>query len=309
MNGRRRVLRLCWLALTAALGAAVGCEAPGKPPPPSVFGNRDATEREQEMRAQEARRVDPEIAPTYDDIIEIAQFWPTVPWRTDLGRTVGFRVPTYFVSAETRKGAFVAGNITATIYVLEPRRGGGFVRTVAHRWVLDEALSAPFRVTKEVLGGFYYGFVLNWPEDVRLDGEQIEIQFAYERADGRVVTSSARQFRVPAAVDPDAADSPESAQPNPAPRSRTRTITPGGRVVPPGAAARESAASAPDAEVESAPEPPRITRFRPRAARPRPASNPAAEGAEAPASRESGAGAEDFGPPPPKRRPPADEEP
>ncbi len=300
--------RLTCIALAAVLGAAAGCEAPGKPPPPSVFGSRDATEREQDMRAQEARRVDPEVAPTYDDIIEIAQFWPTVPWRSDLGRTVGFRVPTYFVSAETRKGAFVAGNITATIYVLEPRRGGGFVRTVAHRWLLDESLSAPYRVTKEVLGGFYYGFVLNWPEDVRLDGEQIEIQFAYERADGRVVTSSARQFRVPAAVEPDAAESPQSAQPNPAPRTRTRTITPGGRVVPPGATG-DTTASAPGSEVESAPEPPRITRFRPRAARPRPASNPAAEGEEAPASRESGSGAGEFGPPPPKRRPAPAEEP
>ena len=45
--------------------------------------------------------------------------------------------------------------------------------------------------------GYYYGFPLTWPPDADVIGRQIEIAFGYERADGRLVMSPARRFRVP----------------------------------------------------------------------------------------------------------------
>ena len=54
------------------------------------------------------------------------------------------------------------------------------------------------RVNKLAIGGYFYGFVLQWPRELSLEGKRVEIQFGYERlSDGQIVLSSARSFRVP----------------------------------------------------------------------------------------------------------------
>ena len=45
--------------------------------------------------------------------------------------------------------------------------------------------------------GYYYGFPLRWPDELRLEGKLVEIQFGYQRRDGSVVLSAARRLRVP----------------------------------------------------------------------------------------------------------------
>ena len=54
------------------------------------------------------------------------------------------------------------------------------------------------RVNKLAVGGYFYGFPLQWPRELSLEGKHVEIQFGYERvADRQIVLSSPRRFRVP----------------------------------------------------------------------------------------------------------------
>lgn len=142
------------------------------------------------------KQIDPTRVELKDDIVQVIQFWPQDPWLQEGDRIVGFRVPVYFVSGETEKGAFVPGDIFVWLNELQAGPDGRRTRKPVHVWELSEAEAAPFRVTKRAIGGYYYGFPLKWSADLRLEGKQVEIQFGYERADKRVVLGSARPFRV-----------------------------------------------------------------------------------------------------------------
>ncbi len=159
------------------------------PPPTTVtYGSTDR---------KPPPKINPDKVKPADDIVEIVQFWSNVPWLRDLNRTVGFQVPTYFVSAKSQAGAFVPGRISVTLQKLENGPNGQRVREPLYRWDLDGEKADSFRVVKKAAGGYYYGFVLVWPEDVHVDGQEVEIQFNYERGDGRVVKGNPREFKVP----------------------------------------------------------------------------------------------------------------
>lgn len=135
---------------------------------------------------------------TRDDVVAIRTFWSPVPWLTDSdGRAVGFRVPVYFVSGQTELGAFVPGEIEIKLYAVERRSDGRSERQLVHEWKFDEAAATPFRVRKRAVAGYFYGFMLTWPEELDLSGRTIEIAFSYHSRSGRAVEGPAKQLPVP----------------------------------------------------------------------------------------------------------------
>ncbi|HUU95197.1 MAG TPA: hypothetical protein VM487_05625 [Phycisphaerae bacterium] len=184
--------------LGLALGAVVlcfGCKAP----PKQGENYADTGRRGQPLSPPEL--IDPTTIPTRDDIVAIHQFWPNVPWLWEADRVVGFRAPVYFVSGQTEKGAFVPGTIFVWVYTLERGPDRKPTRNLAHMWEFDESAALNYRVRKEGVAGYFYGFMLNWPPNVELEGRLIEIEFGYERRDKTVVTGAARRFRVPVSAD------------------------------------------------------------------------------------------------------------
>lgn len=168
-----------------------GCESPRSQPPVSPFrAQRD----EKDARKIE---IDPPKIETRDDIVQIVQYWPQMPWLQEGSRIVGFRVTVYFVSGETEKGAFVPGNIFVWLYEFVPTADGRRNRKLAHVWEFNEAEAMGYRVTKRAIGGYYYGFPLRWPKDLSLEGKRVEVQFGYERKkDKSVLLGPPRQYRV-----------------------------------------------------------------------------------------------------------------
>ena len=159
-----------------------GCETAGK---------RDA-------KGGERSRIDSTNVKTRDDIVQIVQFWNQPYWLQTSERVSGFKVTVYFVSGETEKGAFVPGTILVWVYELTPTGRGGYERKLVHGWEFNQAEALAMRVNKLAVGGYLYGFPLQWPRELSLEGKQVEIQFGYERvADKQLVLSSPRRFRVP----------------------------------------------------------------------------------------------------------------
>lgn len=176
----------------AGVLACLGCETPGR-----NGGGYDKLGSGPGNPAPAPIMIDPAKVPTRGDIVAIHQYWPNFPWLTQSDRVVGFRVTTYFVSGETEKGAFVPGTIFAWVYTLGRGEDGTRTREIAHVWEFDQTAAMSYRVRKEAIGGYFYGFMLAWPANLDLDGKLIEIEFGYERRDKSVVTSAARRFRVP----------------------------------------------------------------------------------------------------------------
>lgn len=169
------------VSLAAALLVAAGCTTTPK------------------RNLKPAPYIDVVAAEQRDDIYAIRQLWPQYPWLQDADRTVtGFRVPTYFVSSETEKGAFVPGVIFAWLYEIERRPDGGTERKLRHMWQLDRDQAMGFRVRKLVVLGHPYMLMLFWPREVDVVGKTIEIEFGYERTDGKLIMATTRRFRVPA---------------------------------------------------------------------------------------------------------------
>lgn len=189
-NGRR--LRHAGLALALAALCA-GCESTRSSSSGLAgFGRRGDAEPGGQSR------IDSSKVKTRDDIVQIVQFWNQPYWLQDSERVGGFKVTVYFVSGETEKGAFVPGNILVKVYELVPAARGRHERKLVYGWEFSEAEAIAMRVNRRAVGGYYYGFPLQWPREVSLEGKQVEIQFGYERvADKQVVLSSPRRFRVP----------------------------------------------------------------------------------------------------------------
>jgi hypothetical protein len=190
--GWRRLLGLAVLA--SALGCA-GCSSsqPRKLPGSWLGSQDDAKQRRQ-------NEIDPTKIETRDDVFQIVQFWPQLPWLQKGSRIVGFKVTVYFWSGETQHGTFVPGNILVWLHELEPTADGHREPRLVHMWEFDEREALAFRVRRRSVQGYYYGFPLTWPEELTLEGKQIEIQFGYERTNEQVVLSEPRQFRVPVPV-------------------------------------------------------------------------------------------------------------
>lgn len=182
--------------MLAALGAS-GCQGPqpaSQGPGGGSSGRLLGTGTTTGGRTSE---IDASRIAARDDIVSISQFWQPVPWLYDADRgPVGFKVPVYFVSAQTERGAFVLGSVICNLYTVERGGEGQPQRVLRHTWRLDENEAMKFRVRKVTVMGHPYNFYLTWPEDLRLYGRDIEVQFAYERKDGRVISGTPRRFKV-----------------------------------------------------------------------------------------------------------------
>lgn len=184
-----------WAALAAA-SACLGCQAPqnsavqGEPIQP-IFGG---------SHGENQKRPDPiavEKVDTHDDIIAINDIWQNYPWRGNQeGQVVGFTTAVYFQSGTTGKGSFVPGTIRCRLSSVQ-RKAGGTERLTLQTWEFDEKAAMGFRVMRKTINWYFYGFPLVWSPDLKLTDKEIEIQFEYERKDGRIVTGSPKRLKVP----------------------------------------------------------------------------------------------------------------
>lgn len=181
--------------LLASALLAAGCEAPAPRPEARYVSPLRAPRETQPVD----NTFDAYSVPTRDDIVAVHTFWHPVPWLFDSSNhVVGFRVPVVFVSGQTEKGAFVSGVIVCRLYQRD-RDPGGEQRRLVHEWRFDREAAMNYRYRRRSVPGYQYGFMLNWPPELGLEGREIEIEFAYERGDGRQITSVGRRFRVPIA--------------------------------------------------------------------------------------------------------------
>ena len=170
---------LAGLTLLSVLGLLIGCETPGGP----------------NVAAGAAR----------DNVVMIRQFYAADPWIRDAeGRVSGVLVRVYFAAAakddEVPKGILVPGTIKATLYALAPRPDGSYERRLAYEWTFDEQQAQGYRVRRVSRMGYSYGLILRWPPEVDVVGREIQIQFSYQREDGKVITQRGSRFRVPLPV-------------------------------------------------------------------------------------------------------------
>ncbi len=185
----RRAARVACLLLLAATHS--GCEAPqpfATPP-----------------RGDASAEVDAARVPTRDDIVAIRQFWSQLPWLRRGERIVGFQATLYLISGETSRGAFAPGRIVAWLYEVPPGATTDEERKLLHVWELDSQQSLGYRVRREAVMGYHYGFVLTWEDQVEVSGKLVDIVFGYERLDGRVILGAPKRFRVPLGSAPRAA--------------------------------------------------------------------------------------------------------
>ncbi len=178
--------------ICASLACIGGCVAPPKGDVPSSVRILNT-----DKPTVKPREVDPTRVATRDDIIEIIQYWPREPWGLRDGRVCAFKVATYFISGKTEKGAFIEGTIRAQVYRLYANAAGAPQRELAHEWELGPEEAMGFAVRKAAIGGYYYGFILSWPDEVDLGGDWVQVVFSYQRSDGRVIESSPKLLRVP----------------------------------------------------------------------------------------------------------------
>ena len=182
--------------------------------------------------AAKPRELDVPRVKTRDDITAVYSIFPRDPWlRDNDGNVTGFKASVYFQSGKTQKGAFVPGKILIWLYSMHRGPDGQLERRFVHGWEMDEQEAMNWRVRFERRLGYQYGFPILWPPDADLAGKQVEIQFGYERKDGKIIEGSVRRFRVsvPMGYRPPALESlplhrePQSEVPQPtAPPGRNR---------------------------------------------------------------------------------------
>lgn len=137
-------------------------------------------------------------APIKDDVAEIINYYPLLPWLHDAdGRVCGLKVRTYFKSGKKEKGIFVTGPISITLNEVWREPDGRFSRKRIHDWTFSTAQADGFRIVKPAIGGDSYGFFLHWPEDLDVMGRTIEVVFYYQRSDGKFIVGRPWQRQVP----------------------------------------------------------------------------------------------------------------
>lgn len=179
------------LALCASLSA---CQ-----PPPRNSGYAGTGIKGVEVKPQ--KTIDAQTIPTQDDIYEVVHFWQQLPWLYEGNKPVGFKVPTYFLSSQTRKGTYVSGPIFVSLFRFDRAKGPEFARQLAYRWELSPADAMPFRIAKQTLLGYGYGFMLKWPDELDVAGREIDVEISYQRGDGRTIKGSSKRLRVPSGPD------------------------------------------------------------------------------------------------------------
>lgn len=151
-----------------------------------------------------------------DDIVQIVQFWPQIPFVKKSGIPVGMTVTTYFVSGETDRGAFVPGTIYAWLFIKDRDKPLDDEEEPAHVWKFDPDEAMNYRIRKLAKPGYGYGLILVWPNELDLEGKQIQIQLAYRRLNGTVVQAPRRDFEVPVGPNYRRRHAKQDAEPSPA---------------------------------------------------------------------------------------------
>jgi hypothetical protein len=143
-------------------------------------------------------QIDPTRVEERDDITAVYTFLPKPPWLRDTdGRVVGLKASAYFLSGKTQRGAFVPGTILVWLYEVKSGPRGRYARDYVFGWEMDRQEAMKWRVRYVRKLGYQYGLPLYWPNELDLSGKLIEVEFGYERLDGRIIVGPPRRFRVP----------------------------------------------------------------------------------------------------------------
>lgn len=164
--------------LATGLGLFTGCEA-------------------QQPRNNGAPTIDAATISPRTDIRRVHAFWRTNPWITVDGRLRGIQVRTYFVSAETERGAFVDGDIVVRMFARDSNEQGELERRQLYEWVLTPEQAMGFRVRKEAPMGYSYGLVLSWPSELRFPTDEVDFVVGYRAPGGRFVATPPKPFKLP----------------------------------------------------------------------------------------------------------------
>lgn len=174
------------LGLLALLGLVVaGCTGPG--------GGWGAS--------QPASRPAADLGPLENNIIGLSCFYPTVsPWiRTQDGSQIrGIVISGLYLQGPKGMGVFGNGTIKPRLLVVNYEPSGKKVYTPVKEWSYNVEQALLWRSKKPNAYGYGYRLHLTW-DDTKLDlgGREVRMIVTFERADGRVVGPSRKDFRIP----------------------------------------------------------------------------------------------------------------
>lgn len=174
------------LATVVAIGAVCGCEGPqktagpGPSPAPAAAGKPPAAN---------------------PNVVGVQAFYdPYNPWLWNENRTkpIGIVVQALYLAGPQSKGVFGDGVIRPRLFVKYINVEGNIDWKPVKEWRFSSEESVLFRSKRETMLG--WGYRLHLPfENADLGGREIRMIVEYERSDGRVVSSSSKDFKVPGA--------------------------------------------------------------------------------------------------------------
>ena len=177
-----------WLVISAAVWLA-GCGA--KPGPDRA--RQDPAKDMNLSPDQVAQLLEPNVvgvAAMYD----AQNAWL---WTKNRVRVRGLRL-TLFLFGSGNKSVFGDGVIRARLFAAQRGRLGKvqWPEEPTQEWSFTVEEAIPFRGMRPKIYGWYYGLFLDWG-DRDLSDKEIRMIITFERADQRVISSDARDMRVP----------------------------------------------------------------------------------------------------------------
>ena len=173
------------IGLLALLGLVVaGCNGPGGGWAASQPASRPA-----------------DLGPLEDNVIGLSCFYaPISPWiRSQDGSEVrGIVISGLYLQGPKGMGVFGNGTIKPKMLVVSYDKTGKKTYNPVKEWSYSVDQAMPWRSKKPNAYGYGYRLHLIW-DDTTLDlgGQEIRMIVNFERADGRVVGPSRKDFRVP----------------------------------------------------------------------------------------------------------------
>lgn len=136
------------------------------------------------------------------NIVQVIPRYKLDPFGRTAGsdRTNGFYISALYLAAPGPKGytvgVFGDGIIHVYMYVIDRTPEGKEKRTLVREWLFDPEQARKFRSRKLTVTGHGYQIHCPWGDADVLD-KTVDIEVAFERKDGRVISSLPRRFRVP----------------------------------------------------------------------------------------------------------------
>ena len=143
-------------------------------------------------------------APLEPNVIEIATFFSANPFGPVGGSSTpgGFRIGALYLMAPNEQGrsvgVFADGIIHVYLYAVEKDAEGKPTRRLVRDWTYDPVQAMPYRAKKATVLGYGYQLHCVWG-DADVLGKDVEIEVHFARKDGRLITSTAKAFKVPKA--------------------------------------------------------------------------------------------------------------